>query len=363
MRLNTAHLYYILLLLVLTYLKDVYMGIGEIAIEDPGIQQFDQHAADAGEVFQNQFSVNDISAGEYINKYIDNLHFTELNGAGIFVRQWLPKHTDLNFQSSSLLILPGIAVHAGWYNNLAAILSANGIQTYVMDYPGFGRSGGLRGHIDSYHSIITAITQVTEEICRQNEGEPLFILGHSMGGMLATIYASMQSPLGIILINPWVKDNNTTSLFTKGKLFTQAVLNSKRLWRMFGSLELFSRDEQIIKKLRERNPSLQYLFTPGFLFQMGLLMRNHAQKASRKVKSPALLICGLDDQLVPLSAYQEFYEKLTASPDKTRIDFQGGHDPELEIASSHSNIREAVTTAVQCIISWIEDHSNSTKTL
>ena len=82
----------------------------------------------------------------------------------LFLRSW---KTD---SSQVLLILHGLGGHSGWYIDMGNVLSSRGITVYAMDHRGFGRSGGLPGHIDDYHTYVEDIRFVVAEIRKRHSG-------------------------------------------------------------------------------------------------------------------------------------------------------------------------------------------------
>lgn len=82
---------------------------------------------------------------------------------------------------------------------LCGFLSAHGFRVYSLDFPGhkLGASGGeLRGVDD----CIGAMQRVVA-LARQRAGEPVFTLGHSMGGMTAIFTAALDEAIaGVVAI-------------------------------------------------------------------------------------------------------------------------------------------------------------------
>ncbi|MCZ6992352.1 alpha/beta fold hydrolase, partial [Salmonella enterica] len=73
--------------------------------------------------------------------------------------------------------------------------------------PGCGRSEGRKGHIDRFDVYLEAVGQWVEETRQENaENKPLFLLGHSLGGLIATRfvqrYPDRHALAGLILSSP-----------------------------------------------------------------------------------------------------------------------------------------------------------------
>lgn len=100
-------------------------------------------------------------------------------------------------------LLHGYGEHIARYDHVGRALAAAGITVYGCDLRGHGRSPGHRGHIDRFdqylddaHALVTRARAV---------GKPLFLLGHSNGGLIATQYV-LRHPggiTGLVLSSPF----------------------------------------------------------------------------------------------------------------------------------------------------------------
>lgn len=93
-----------------------------------------------------------------------------------------------------LLLMHGIAEHAGRHAHVASAFAQTGIETHAYDLRGFGASGGPRAYVDrwsEYHDDVedqlAAIRQVAGEL-------PVVLYGHSMGGLIALGYVLADPP-------------------------------------------------------------------------------------------------------------------------------------------------------------------------
>jgi alpha-beta hydrolase superfamily lysophospholipase len=102
----------------------------------------------------------------------------------------------------------GLGEHIDRYADLHQSLLAQGIAVAAADLRGFGRSPGLRGHINQwadYRTDALAILQGARELAPE---APLFLFGHSMGGLivLETALHAAQNDLhglqGVIASGP-----------------------------------------------------------------------------------------------------------------------------------------------------------------
>jgi alpha-beta hydrolase superfamily lysophospholipase len=97
---------------------------------------------------------------------------------------------------AAVAMVHGLGEHTGRYAALHAQLVDAGFAVGAADLRGFGRSPGLRGHIDrwtDYRADTAAIVALAASLA---PGRPLFLFGHSMGGLIVLDYA-LHRPQGL----------------------------------------------------------------------------------------------------------------------------------------------------------------------
>ena len=103
-------------------------------------------------------------------------------------------------------IIHGMAEHKERYKNFAEFLVKNNITVYIADIRGHGEhiNSSIEGYFheeNGWNRVVEDTRIFTEKISKENEGKPLFILGHSMGSLLLRDYITKYKTLysGIIL--------------------------------------------------------------------------------------------------------------------------------------------------------------------
>lgn len=124
-------------------------------------------------------------------------------------------HLDLVWQSWTpqkprgvVVIIHGLAEHSGRYQETAEFLSEKGWAVYACDLRAHGlspdppKSG--RVHVNRFTDYSMDLDAVTKLAVEQQPGLPLFILGHSMGGLISINYAleKPQGLAGVIISSP-----------------------------------------------------------------------------------------------------------------------------------------------------------------
>ena len=103
--------------------------------------------------------------------------------SGIFYRHW--RHPDAR---AVALLVHGLGEHSGRYQHVAEALAARGIATLAPDHVGHGHSPGTRCHIGSFDEFFAPLDALLDVAERDYGQRPRFIIGHSMGGLIAGQY-------------------------------------------------------------------------------------------------------------------------------------------------------------------------------
>jgi acylglycerol lipase len=93
-----------------------------------------------------------------------------------------------------LLLVHGIAEHAGRYPHVATQLARAGITTHAYDQRGFGSSGGHRAYVDRWSQYHDDVEALLAHVRSAAAGLPVVLYGHSMGGLIALGYALADPP-------------------------------------------------------------------------------------------------------------------------------------------------------------------------
>ncbi|KNC56017.1 hydrolase [Thecamonas trahens ATCC 50062] len=125
-----------------------------------------------------------------------------------------------------LLFIHGYAQHAGMFADLVDDLTAAGITVTVMDLQGHGWSEGDRNYVRDFNDHVQdVLDQITLINRAKAESTPLFIMGHSMGGLIA-VNIGLRKPKavkGMVLSAPAMAidpEINTTTTRTMALFFS-----------------------------------------------------------------------------------------------------------------------------------------------
>ncbi|WP_285763634.1 alpha/beta hydrolase [Biformimicrobium ophioploci] len=110
------------------------------------------------------------------------MHFSS-RGHQLFYRHWLPESPQ-----AILVVCHGLGEHSGRYADAAAALNTRGIGVYAFDLYGHGESPGQRGDIEGFAAYAEDLAAFVRVVGGRHPEVSLHLLGHSMGGMIATAY-------------------------------------------------------------------------------------------------------------------------------------------------------------------------------
>jgi alpha-beta hydrolase superfamily lysophospholipase len=119
----------------------------------------------------------------------DSPSATDLTVAGthgpVIVRRW-----DAADASRVVVIAHGYGEHSGRYDHVARALVEAGAVVYAPDHYAHGRTAasGELALYDDFHDLVSDFDAVVERARSDHPGLPLAVIGHSMGGIVATRY-------------------------------------------------------------------------------------------------------------------------------------------------------------------------------
>jgi alpha-beta hydrolase superfamily lysophospholipase len=107
------------------------------------------------------------------------------------------------------LVAHGYGEHAGRYKHVAERLVAEGADVYAPDFQGHGRSEGDRARFDNVDDLADELATVYEVARIADPGKPVVLIGHSLGGLIATRFVQRNKPdlAALVLSGPVVGGN------------------------------------------------------------------------------------------------------------------------------------------------------------
>lgn len=104
----------------------------------------------------------------------------------LFYQRWLPDGQT----RAVLLLVHGYAEHSGRYANLVDDVLPRGYAIYALDHRGHGRSEGERVMVEHASDYLIDLKTFFDMVRAEQPESPIFLVGHSMGAMIATAYTA-----------------------------------------------------------------------------------------------------------------------------------------------------------------------------
>jgi acylglycerol lipase len=267
--------------------------------------------------------------------------FEGVGGIKIFTREWQPAGKP----HGVVVISHGLNAHSGLYEWAAQQFTSNGLAVYALDHRGRGRSEGERFFVKKFSEWTTDLATFIDIVKSREPGLPVFLLGHSAGGVIACGYTlEHQDELAGLICEDFAyqipaPDVALAILKAVGHVAPHAhVLKLKN--------EDISRDPAVVAALNadplianEKQPSE----TVAELVRADELLK----KSFQRITLPILILHGTADKVTKPSGSKEFYEK-AGSSDKTLKLYEGHfHDLLADVG------KEQVMADIQA---WIDGH-------
>jgi len=257
----------------------------------------------------------DIQRPPYLNNYIrskDGLYF--------FTKTWVPS----NPPKGLIFIIHGFGEHIDrpGYDYMAKKFNERGFAVFGHDHEGHGRSGGSRIFIETFDHYCLRTYEFIEHIKSGYKDLPIYIFGHSMGGLIALqmVIKHPDSFAGVMvsspaLHNPFKKVNGLVRFLARW--FPKLTIIGAKL-----SLATLSRNPKALQAYIE--DPLVYHGNLGFSWLSGVsYAMEEVFNRGNEIKAPIIITHGDADQLCPLQGTLKFLESLKDNTDKKLVRLEG----------------------------------------
>ncbi|RAP73417.1 hypothetical protein DL346_27320 [Paenibacillus montanisoli] len=226
---------------------------------------------------------------------------------------------------AAVIAVHGLGDHSGGLRNLLDCFTERGCAVYAYDQMGHGRSEGIRGFIKRWDEYTNDLHTFRTMVQDEQPMLPIFIVGHSLGGLVSIDYAASRGSgiSGLAVITPAI----SAKLTFMDKLLTNmmGLIKPDFTVQKSGDYANLTSDPDMLAKLKA--DGLRHsTVTPG-------LGRGLSQAAARvmklapSIKLPFLLQLSVEDVVTPPEGQRKFYEALGSS-DKQKLEYANvGHRP------------------------------------
>ena len=200
---------------------------------------------------------------------------------------------------AAIVLVHGFGDHSGRYDAVGEFFAGLDVSMFALDLRGHGRSEGRRGYVPRFDTFLEELDGFSSEVRRRvSPSVPLFLLGHSMGGLIALRYLeTREHPFrGAVIVSPWL---DTAMPVPRWKLLLAPVLD-----RVLPILpvpagiraEDLSHDPEVVRAY-DNDPLVHGIMTPR-LFREATAAAQFAELESPRLNVPLLFLLAGDDRIV-----------------------------------------------------------------
>lgn len=216
------------------------------------------------------------------------------DGTEFLERSWTPQSAS----KATIVLVHGLAEHTGRYEHVGDALAGAGYTVVGRDLRGHGGSAGHRAYVEAFSDFLDDLAPQIEA-ARSSAG-PVVLLGHSLGGLIATAYALSDRPAPnlLVLSSPGIDSDFPVAKKVAARLLSRVLpkmtvpngLKGEQLSSDPSVGQAYFADPLVLTKSTTR------LGAEGFAAQATV------QDSLRDFGIPTLVIHGGADTIVPPSA-------------------------------------------------------------
>jgi alpha-beta hydrolase superfamily lysophospholipase len=208
------------------------------------------------------------------------------------------------------LIAHGYGEHIGRYGYLADRLVAAGFVVYGPDHQGHGRSQGERALIVEGEELTADLHRAANLARGEHPGLPMVLIGHSMGGLIATRYAQKHGDelTALVLSGPVIGGNPAIEALAGMDPMPDVPIDPSILSRDLSVGEAYLADPLVYHGGFKR-PTVEALIAGVEAVSEGPSLGD----------LPTLWIHGEDDQLVPLDSTMDAFDEIRGPRSESKV--------------------------------------------
>jgi acylglycerol lipase len=262
-------------------------------------------------------------------------------GLKIFFRSWKPETKP----RAVVVICHGVNSHSGHYFWTAEQFAKRGFATYALDLRGRGKSEGERFYVETVTDYVSDVAGVIKIAKSRHPGVPVFLLGHSAGGVVSSVYVlENQAELAGFICESFAFQVPAPSFVlaaVKGLSHIAPRLPALKLKN-----EDFSRDPKAVEALNN-DPLIAHEAQPAITVAALVRADERLKEEFPLITLPVLIMHGTADKATVCHGSEFFYET-AGSKDKTLKLYEGhAHDLLNDIGKEEVMVD---------IAGWIDDH-------
>ena len=272
---------------------------------------------------------------------MDTGSFEGVGGLKIFTRSWHPAGTP----RALVVIVPGFNSHSGYYQWVAEQFVSHGLAVYALDLRGRGQSDGERFYVQKFEDYVNDVATLVRMAKSDHPGLPVFVLGHSAGGVVACLYTlEHQAEINGLICESFAHEVPAPDFALAVFKGLSHVAPHAHVLKL--NNEDFSRDPKVVEAMNN-DPLIAHEVQPTQTLAEMVRADERLKREFPLITIPVLILHGTADKATKPSGSQRFYDT-AGSKDKTLKLYEGHfHDLLNDVG------KEVVMADIQ---QWIDAH-------
>lgn len=266
--------------------------------------------------------------------------FEGVGGLKIATRSWKPEGTP----RAVAILIHGFNAHSGYMAWPAEKFAADGFAAYALDLRGRGKSEGERFYVENFQDYLDDVNTLVSAARSENPGLPIYVLGHSAGGVIASSYVfDHQDEIAGLICESFAFDVGLPHLV---QLALQGVGYLAPHLHVFSLNNAdFSRDPAAVEAMNN-DPLIKDESQPAETASEMLKAAERLKENMPNFTVPVFIIHGTEDKATRPAGSQYFYDH-AGSTDKTLKLYEGHYHDLLNDVDKEIVISD--------ILNWVKE--------
>ena len=273
------------------------------------------------------------------------MHEEQLEGVGglkIFTRNWRPENRP---PRGVVVLVHGFNSHSGYYQWAAEQLVERDLAVYALDLRGRGRSDGERFYVQKLTDYVSDVDSLVNLAKSREPGLPVFLLGHSAGGVVACIYAlEHQSQLAGLISESFAHEVPAPDFALAALKGLSHVAPHAHVVKLKN--EDFSRDPKVVEQMNQ-DPLIAHEAQSTQTMAELVRADERLKREFPQIELPLLVLHGTADKAAKVAGSKRFYE-MAGSSDKTLKLYEGHYHDLLNDVDKQVVMND--------ILKWLDAH-------
>ena len=266
--------------------------------------------------------------------------FEGVGGLKIATRTWKPPGAARGI----MILIHGFNSHSGYFAWAAERFAGAGFATYALDHRGRGKSEGERFYVDKFSDWLADVDKLVGIARSENPGLPVYVLGHSVGGVIASSYVlEHQAEIAGLICESFAFDVGLPQLAQLALEGASYLIPHLPVYSLKN--EIFSRDPKVLEQMNN-DPLIKDEKQPAETAAEVLKAAARLKDNMPKINVPVFIIHGTDDKATRFQGSQYFYDHV-GSKDKTLKLYEGGYHDLLNDIDKE--------TVMADILAWVNE--------